>query len=552
MQKGGRPRDPIWAGFEDSLDKTKVKCKNCHSLVSSKADRLKTHIKKCSASESREAVSVRDITGSLHQLSVPSAPKPVQQSMWGHVTSTPGVTKEKIDLTVAEFVYGCNLPFSVVEHPLFKAMVESLHPGYKPPTRKTLGSTLLDRTHTKLQSSMKAKLEGKIVTMQQDGWSTLHNDPVIATSVTCEDNGYFIDAQYTGDNHKNADYCKELLVKSKAHAEETYGCHVRTVVTDNASNMAKMREALQQEDKNLIAYGCLAHWLNLLGNDITPQATIKHVVEINKYFRNHHVPSALLNACQGSIRPQLPGDTRWKSQLTSIDSYTKNRVFMMKIIQEKPDDIDAKIQKKVLDVRVYRQVHALAEQLRPVSIALDKAQADSTTLADAYSIMKNLMYESLLAPHREDVRRRRNKAILPCHMVAYMLHPNYSGVGMDLQDVETAKDWLMELNPEYLAAAISFQAEATPYPKSFFQPAARTMKPDTWWKAVGESCVLPDGFVDLMITLHVATASSASLERIFSTFGLVITKLRNRLGLQKAQKLVFCYRMLRGPTELDY
>ena len=65
----------------------------------------------------------------------------------------------------------------------------------------------------------------------------------------------------------------------------------------------------------------------------------------------------------------------------------------MKIIQEKPDDIDAKIQKKVLDVRVYRQVHALAEQLRPVSIALDKAQADSTTLADAYSIMKNLMYE---------------------------------------------------------------------------------------------------------------------------------------------------------------
>ena len=160
--------------------------------------------------------------------------------------------------------------------------------------------------------------------------------------------------------------------------------------------------------------------------------------------------------------------------------------------------------------------------------------------------------QSLLAPHREAVRRRREKAILPCHMVAYMLHPNYSGVGMDLQDVETAKDWLMELNPEYLAAAISFQAEATPYPKSFFQPAARTMKPDTWWKTVGESCVLPDGFVDLMITLHVATASSASLERIFSTFGLVITKLRNRLGLQKAQKLVFCYRMLRGPTELDY
>ena len=139
-------------------------------------------------------------------------------------------------------------------------------------------------------------------------------------------------------------------------------------------------------------------------------------------------------------------------------------------------------------------------------------------------------------------------------MAAYMLHPKYCGQGMDIQDVETAKNWLMELNPDFLLAVISFQAEADPYPKSFFQPKARTMMPSTWWIAVGNSCkqLLPDGFVELMVSLHVATASSASLERIFSSFGLVITKLRNRLGLAKAQKLVFCYRMLRGPRELDY
>ena len=79
------------------------------------------------------------------------------------------------------------------------------------------------------------------------------------------------------------------------------------------------------------------------------------------------------------------------------------------------------------------------------------------------------------------------------------------------------------------------------------------MNPVTWWKAVGAQCKdLPDGFIELMITLQSSVASSSSLERVFSTFGLVMTKLRNKLGLEKAQKLVFVYRILRGPAELDY
>jgi len=152
----------------------------------------------------------------------------------------------KIDQTIGEFVFGCNLPFSVVEHPLFKAMIESLRPGYKPPSRKTLSGTLLDQTHSKLQSTMKTKLQGKTITMQQDGWSTLQNDPVIATLVTCEGCDYFIDAQSTGSTPKTADNCKQMLIESKAYTEQTYGCHVRTVVTDNARNMEKMRKSLEQ------------------------------------------------------------------------------------------------------------------------------------------------------------------------------------------------------------------------------------------------------------------------------------------------------------------
>ena len=90
---------------------------------------------------------------------------------------------------------------------------------------------------------MRGKLEGKTVTMQQDGWSTLHNDPVISTSVTCEGSGYFIDAQYSGANAKTAEYCQEMLLKSKTFAEQTYGC-----------NRVKMREALEKVIRNYYLY----------------------------------------------------------------------------------------------------------------------------------------------------------------------------------------------------------------------------------------------------------------------------------------------------------
>ena len=48
------------------------------------------------------------------------------------------------------------------------------------------------------------------------------------------------------------------------------------------------------------------------------------------------------------------------------------------------------------------------------------------------------------------------------------------------------------------------------------------------------------------------SASSASLERVFSNFGAVQTKLRNKLGIAITAKEVFCYRMLRGKNELDW
>ena len=135
------------------------------------------------------------------------------------------------------------------------------------------------------------------------------------------------------------------------------------LLSQNAKNMDKMRRELEEEDENPTPYGCLSHVLKLLGHDLTPGPIMKHIVEINKFFRNHHVPSAWLKGQLGSTRPQLPSETHWKGQLICLDSYLTNRTYYIKFIQDHPDEGDHTIVQKIMDVNMFQQVSDLANML---------------------------------------------------------------------------------------------------------------------------------------------------------------------------------------------
>ena len=169
MNKGGRLRDIVWAQFVEPAVNKKVSCRGCDALVCAKVERHRVHIKKCPAlvkpAPQPVLLPCPKVALKPEPVSAPSVqtvpPKKLQPSIMGHVVITSAAEKAKLDQAVANFILGCRLPFLVSEHPLFIAMVDQLHPGYKPPTRKSLSNLHLDNTHTKLQSKMKSELEGK-------------------------------------------------------------------------------------------------------------------------------------------------------------------------------------------------------------------------------------------------------------------------------------------------------------------------------------------------------------------------------------------------------
>ena len=134
--------------------------------------------------------------------------------MTSHCLSTDQSMSERLDEQIAKLFYACNLPFNIADHPVWKETVEMLRPGYKPPNRASIGGQLLDQVHDKITTKVSDEMKGKDAVLIQDGWSDIHNTPVIATSLQCERKAYFMSAIDTGTNKKTAAYCTSIAQDS--------------------------------------------------------------------------------------------------------------------------------------------------------------------------------------------------------------------------------------------------------------------------------------------------------------------------------------------------
>lgn len=157
-----------------------------------------------------------------------------------------------------------------------------------------------------------------------------------------------------------------------------------------------------------------------------------------------------------------------------------------------------------------------------------------------------------LEPYKEEFEIRFSQAMEPFHFLANLMDPRHKGRRLHSKHEKDAEMWVKNHHPEFLPGILAFSIEDEDYyPKSmFYNDVIKNFSPAKWWKIIGKktekSEKLPVGFCDFFWALHCTPASSASIERVFSTYGLVWSKLRNRIGVDKAQKLVKVHRFLRS------
>lgn len=86
------------------------------------------------------------------------------------------------------------------------------------------------------------------------------------------------------DNRKTSEYCAEKFIQAIDELRNEYKFNVTSGCTDNAASMVKMREILRERYPQLYFYGCSAHMLNLLCQDITLKLLIAKINEVSLIF----------------------------------------------------------------------------------------------------------------------------------------------------------------------------------------------------------------------------------------------------------------------------
>ncbi len=176
------------------------------------------------------------------------------------VTKTTSHQKACLDEEVAKMVFATNSSFRLVEDPQFCKMTGKLRPGYTPPTRKEIADKFLPMIYEKEYAKCATELKDECVCLSLDGWSNIHNEPIICNTVTTS-NGYMylVDTIDTSCQPHTAEYLEELSKSAIQKYKEELHCNVGSVVTDNAANVNKMRKLLEQENELKLKHMAVLH-----------------------------------------------------------------------------------------------------------------------------------------------------------------------------------------------------------------------------------------------------------------------------------------------------
>jgi hypothetical protein len=274
-------------------------------------------------------------------------------------------------------------------------------------------------------------------------------EPIICVTATTEDGHvYLTDPIDTSGHPHTSEYLKEFAMSSVKKVESEFGCQVGSIVTDNAANVAKMRRNLEsRSDIDVVSYGCSAHLLNLLAQDLEIDNVKEHIVHVVKYFRNNHFALAEYRASGSqscsSTRHSLEHDVRLPPLL---QVYIANWSVLLKICEANRNVIDSTVQQKVSNMVLKRSAEDLLARLETIAVALDSAQSDRCNIADVVDIWKKL--ESKLPCDDKTVKQkfksRYGQAVTPSHLLANLLHPRYQG--QSLNDSEKKVHFNMPMN----------------------------------------------------------------------------------------------------------
>ena len=202
-------------------------------------------------------------------------------------------------------IYASVLPFSMVENPYWKSFFDASRPAFVAPSRYKISELLRDFEYDKIKVEIVTTIAAvDSVGLICDGWSSICNEPII-NFIVSQPKPIFWKSFHTHlqtvQSH-TGEYIATEILKVTENLESECGKMVFEVVTDNASNMKKAWQFMEEKYPTIICCGCAAHGLNLIFCNMLKLENCKNMIKrakgVIKEFRHKHMLADTLKAMQ--------------------------------------------------------------------------------------------------------------------------------------------------------------------------------------------------------------------------------------------------------------
>lgn len=455
--------------------------------------------------------------------------------------------EQDINILLANFIFGCNIPFRVVESAHFKNFLQKLRPAYvkKIPNRKQLSTNLLETVYEACVAQNKTKV-GMESVLLIDGWKNTSSNSKIVVCMLHTANGEqaFLHAWDLSGESESGDRLAEIVTEAVNIAKAQFQTDVYAVVSDNASTMVKMGKLVNHF---VWHSNCNSHTGNLLAKDMINTKLNEKVMMVLKEFKKTDYEKFIV--LNGGTKIKLPCDTRWCSNRDAYKCLINNLTLMKRIAADPSQrKVQQNVAKMIFDEEFIEEVNNYINMFDPICHLINKCQSPECSIADSANLWLELKFPEIFQNKYElKIEERKKMALNVYSLTAYYLHPNYDIKKLQKDQLDHINLFLFQqLNNAGIEDWHAFKTGT-----GFFQLLRKKNIENSlvFW---GMAEIKHPTLARLAIKLLKIPASSAQIERCFSSWGLVHTSIRNRLTFDRSQKLLQIYSSLRLQDQLNY
>lgn len=375
---------------------------------------------------------------------------------------------------------------------------------------------------------------------------------------------------FAGENRHTGEYIAREI---SSVIDEVGGKKIMAVVSDNAANMRAAWTIIEQKYEYIQCYGCVAHGLHLLANDISRVESVSKILQrakdMVKFVKYKHLPHAVFQRVQKERSKEgrplsllMPSATRWGTVAAMLQRLLLVQKALQYMVME--DEVAAvvrpSIRSDILDVNIFwiqvKNVHSL---LQPLADAIKRVESDRPCLSDVpeifYELQERLsqvfLHEARGPLDNKDEREirkqlqvRKDFCTSKLQLVAHLLDPHYCGVRLTDDQMSSAYSTLCDLACKWnidgctaekcMSELAEFRARTGMWQEGGIWHAAKNTPGATWWKGLCPNKALT------CIASRVLSfpATSAAAERNWSTHKHIQSAKRNRLSDNRTKQLV--------------